>query len=109
MDEQGGGGRRVEMNETNRAPANGSLEMSLDEERIQPTKDPAITPADVLCGRDKTSFNHGESSKMWPLTRSRSSNQDRNSSCSIQPSRSGEQEISSNGDKFVRAIHESGN
>jgi hypothetical protein len=29
-------------------------------EKLQPTKDATIGPADVLCGRGKTSFNHGE-------------------------------------------------
>ena len=33
---------------------------SLDE-RIEPSKDVSIGPADVLCGRGRTSYNHGKS------------------------------------------------
>jgi len=29
-------------------------------EKLHPTKSVTIAPADVLCGRGKTSFNHGE-------------------------------------------------
>lgn len=31
----------------------------MDEQRIETTRDISIRPVDVLCGRDKLSFNHG--------------------------------------------------
>jgi hypothetical protein len=37
----------------------------LDNERIQPRVDTTIRPVDVLCGRDKISFNHGTCSLLY--------------------------------------------
>jgi hypothetical protein len=37
----------------------GAMMLTMDEQRIEPTRTLTINAADVLCGRGKLEFNHG--------------------------------------------------
>jgi hypothetical protein len=36
------------------------VDSSLDEKIVRPSRETGVATSDVLCGRGKTSFNHGE-------------------------------------------------